>query len=130
MLLGFFQQVQMAARTTDMSLVAVGCWCRLVVDVDAAQLELLLQVVVVVHGDALSVVVGQKRQQSLGIHGRRAWLEQVQVVKSRLEERREDFVFFHEKRGLGHQYEFHQLAASNSFRKRTSFSENMRRSLT
>ena len=104
---GLLQLVEVGTCTCDVPLVAFGRRGRLVFDVYAAQLVLLLQVEVGVYGNALVVFVGQQGEQALGIHGFGAWLIQVQVVQPLFKERSQYLVFFHEKRGLCHQCQFH-----------------------
>ena len=59
--LRFFQQIQMGTCTTDVSFVAVGDGCCLVLDMDAIQLKLLFQIVVVMNGNPFIAVPRKQR---------------------------------------------------------------------
>lgn len=66
----------------------------------------------VVHSDVIVKIFGNEREQSLGINGLAIGLIKVKILKALLKQGGENLVFFHEKRGLGHDDKFHLRSAS------------------
>ena len=77
------------------------------VQVDAHQSKLLLQVEMVVHHDPFMVFLRNQREQSFRVHGWGLRLSQVENIESLLKEGGDDLVFFHEEGGGGHSNELH-----------------------
>nr|AFN57675.1 hypothetical protein [uncultured bacterium r_02] len=78
--LGVFQLADSVTSARYVALITGGRLGEGIVDVDAPQLVLVFQVEMVVHGNLAPTVLTQQRQQTLGIHRRRAWLVQVKVL--------------------------------------------------
>lgn len=104
-----FQLVDGVAGATDVSCIVVWLLGVAGIQVDAQQVEFVLQVEMLVGDDAPMIFFGNEGQQTFRVHGRRFRLTQVQDVQPFLEEGGDDLVFFHKKCGWCHNDKFHIL---------------------
>ena len=77
--------------------VAGRCFGIPAVQMDAPQVELILQVEVVVDDDLVMMVFRQQGEQALRINGFRAWLSQVKQVQSLFKQCGKYLVLLHEE---------------------------------
>ena len=111
LLLRFFQQRQVVARTAHVAAVAIGLRQGGGAEVDACQPELFFQVKMVVYGDSAVGILGQQLQKTLHVEGRRVGFEDMQVIQPFVEKCFQYLVFLHKECGSCHDCKFHGLVS-------------------